>query len=77
MNYVPCLDDYVKWKNIEGWIYFIDSEYLTIEISTKDKDENDIANCPIHKKTHCLVVCYPQYWCELNYIKNRRQSDTP
>ena len=75
MNYTPKLNDYVKWKNshtdIEGWVYFKDSEYITIEIGVRCKDEEDIVNCPIHHKTHCLVVCYPQYWKELTYVKSR------
>ena len=75
MSYVPKLNDYVRWKNIhtdiEGWIYFVDNEYITIEISVKDKCEENIKDCPIHKKTHCCVLCYPQYWHELEYIKSR------
>jgi hypothetical protein len=75
MSYVPKLNDYVRWKNsytdIEGWVYFVDNEYITIEISVKDKCEENIKDCPIHKKTHCCVVCHPQYWSELEYIKSR------
>ena len=40
MSYTPKLNDYVKWTNshtdIEGWVYFVDSAYCTIEISVKD-----------------------------------------
>ena len=80
MTYTPLVDDYVKWtdslgKVIEGWVYFKDSEYITIEIGVKCKDDENIADCPIHKKTHCLVLCYPQYWHELEYIKNRRGEE--
>jgi len=75
MPYTPEVNDYVQWKNshtdIEGWVYFKDSEYITIEIGVRCKDEEDIVNCPIHHKTHCLVVCYPQYWKELTYVKSR------
>ena len=56
-------------------MYFVDLEYITIEIGVKCKDEENIADCPIHKKTHCLIVCYPQYWHELEYIKNRRGEE--
>ena len=28
-----------------------------------------------HKKVHCLVCCFPQYWHELEYVKNRRESN--
>jgi hypothetical protein len=80
MTYTPLVDDYVKWtdslgKVIEGWVYFKDPEYITIEIGVKCKDDENIADCPIHKKTHILVVCYPQYWHELEYIKNRRDTE--
>lgn len=80
MPYTPKLDDYVKWtdslgKVVEGWVYFADSEYITIEIGVKCKDDENIADCPIHKKTHCLIVCYSQYWHELKYIKNRRSEE--
>ena len=75
-TYVPQLNDYVKWTNshtdIEGWVYFVDSAYCTIEISVKDKPDDLV---PIHKKTHCCVVCYPQYWHELTYIKSRDSAD--
>ena len=80
MPYTPKLNDYVKWtdslgKVVEGWVYFVDSEYFTIEIGVKCKDDANIADCPIHKKTHCLVLCYPQYWHEVEYIKNRREDN--
>ena len=28
MKYVPKLDDYVSWRNVEGWVYYIDDEHL-------------------------------------------------
>ena len=75
-SYTPRLDDYVHWKSdhtdLKGWVYFVDKEYCTIEISVKEKPD-DLVH--FHKKTHCCVVCYPQYWHELTYIKNRRDSD--
>jgi len=71
MSYVPKVNDYVKWKDVEGWVYFMDSSYLTIEVGVKCKNAEDIVNCPIHKKTHILVVCYPNHWNELKYIKTR------
>jgi len=73
-SYSPKIDDYVKWKNDEGWVYFICPDYLTIEVRVKDKCEQNIKDCPLHKKTHILVVCYSFQWSELEYIKNRRES---
>ena len=77
MRYKPQIDDYVIWSPdygsiLEGWVYFVDNEYITIEIGVKCKDMENIKDCPIHKKTHCLVVCYPEFWHQLEYVKNRR-----
>ena len=78
MKYQPKVNDYVKWtdslgKVVEGWVYFVDKEYITIEIGVKDKPD-DLVH--FHKKTHCCVLCYPQYWHELTYIKSRNTEDT-
>jgi len=74
-TYTPKINDYVLWDkgkfSVEGWVYFVDSAYITIEIGVKCKDEDDIQNCPIHEKTHTLVVCYPEYWHQLKYVKTR------
>lgn len=75
-SYSPRVDDYVKWhqNNIidEGWVYFVGDEYLTIEVSVKDKPD-ELVN--MHKKVHCLVVCYKWDWSELEYIRNRRGDE--
>ena len=75
-SYSPRVDDYVKWhqNNLtdEGWIYFVGDEYLTIEVSVKDKPD-ELVN--MHKKVHCLVVCYKWDWSELEYITNRRGDE--
>ena len=68
MNYVPKINDYVKWRNIEGWAYFFDNEYITIEVGTKDKPDDLV---PMHKKQHILIVCHNWYWDELEYVKSR------
>ena len=75
-SYSPQVDDYVKWNHNglvdEGWVYFVGDEYLTIEVSVKDKPD-ELVN--MHKKVHCLVVCHHWYWKELQYIKNRRDQE--
>lgn len=75
-SYSPRVDDYVKWhqNNLidEGWVYFVGDEYLTIEVSVKDKPD-ELVN--MHKKVHCLVVCYKWDWSELEYITNRRGDE--
>ena len=77
--YVPVIDDYVRWNKEnskhEGWVYFVCDDYITIEIRVKDKCEQNIRDCPIHKKTHVLLLCYRQFWNELEYVKNRREND--
>ena len=70
-TYTPQLDDYVKWRNIEGWVYFVDNEYITIEVGTKDKTDDLV---PMHKKHHILIVCHHWCWNEVKYIKNRRNE---
>ena len=76
-SYLPRVDDYVRWVDslgrvTEGWVYFYSEYYITIEVSVKDKPKCEYTKNEKHKKVHCLVVCYPQYWEELQYIKNRR-----
>lgn len=71
--YEPKVNDYVRWRNVEGWVYYVDdqSEYLTIEVGVKCKDDVNIEHCPIHSKYHCLIVCYHHDWKDLIYIKSR------
>jgi hypothetical protein len=78
-SYIPEINDYVKWNkgnanasfSVEGWVYFKDNAYLTIEIGVKDKHTDDVEHCPIHSKYHTLVVCYPESWKQLTYVKSR------
>ena len=53
----------------EGWVYFVDKEYLTFEVGVKPKEDDLV---PMHKKHHILIVCHHWDWHELEYIKNRR-----
>jgi hypothetical protein len=76
MSYVPKVDDYVRWTTTlgnvhEGWVYFTDREYITIELFVKDKSEQSYKDSPIHRKIHSLLVCQYYYWDQLKYIKNR------
>ena len=46
--YQPEVNDYVKWKvklgqDLEGWVYFKSSDYITIEISTKPRHKCDLS----------------------------------
>lgn len=72
--YEPQVNDYVKWNNIqklEGWVYFKNSAYITIEILVRPKSEENYLACSLHKKERLLVLCYRQQWKELEYIKSR------
>jgi hypothetical protein len=79
MHYIPRLNDYVKWTNslghiVEGWVYFCDEEYISIEIGVKDKPPCQYSKEHRHKKIHILVVCYNQFWHQLEYIKSRESE---
>ena len=71
-HYLPKVNDFVKWNSatglIEGWVYFVDSEYISIEISVKDKPDDLVK---MHKKVHCLVCCFEWNWEELEYVCSR------
>ena len=75
MSYTPKVDDYVRWRNLEGWVYFVDREYITIELSVKDKSEESYKDSPIHRKIHSLIVCQHCYWDQVEYIRHRRKDE--
>ena len=75
-SYTPKVDDYVVWKDslgrvIKGWVYFSSEYYITIEIGVKDKPPCEYASNDKHKKIHCLVLCFPENYHELEYVKSR------
>ncbi len=72
MSYSPEVDDYVKWKGHEGWVYFKCPESISIELGVKDI-VCEKGTC--HKKNHILLVCYSFQWHELEYVKNRRETN--
>jgi len=74
VNYQPKINDYVKWKHLEGWIYFVDKEYITIEIMVRKKSQESYKDCNLHRNERCLVLCFPEQYDELEYIKNRRPN---
>ena len=54
MKYEPRLNDYVSWRNVEGWVYYVDETHLTIEISVRPKEDDLV---PMHTKTSLLDCC--------------------
>jgi len=72
MTYLPQVNDYVTWtKGVEGWVYFICKEYLTIEASVTPKDKVNYNAAPIHANNRSLVLCYSNQWNELKYVRSR------
>ena len=70
--YEPQVNDYVQWKeHIEGWVYFKDKQYITIESSVQPKSKENYNACSIHRNNRLLVLCYHNQWNELTYIKSR------
>ena len=73
VGYNPQVDDYVIWKDslgnvLEGWVYFVCDEYITIEISVRDKPDDLV---DFHKKVHCCVLCFAEDWHKLRCVDSR------
>jgi len=56
---------------MEGWIYFIDKEYLTLEILVRKKSEESYNDAMFHRNHRCLVLVFREDWKDLEYIKKR------
>ena len=76
VNYQPKINDYVRWKHLEGWIYFVGELYITIEIMVREKSEQSYKDCNLHRNERCLVLCFPEQYDELEYIKTRRSNQS-
>jgi hypothetical protein len=73
--YSPRLNDYVKWKKgIEGWVYFVDQQYITIETNVTPKDQEDLRHSPLHRNKRLLVLCYKEQWSELKQVGYRENK---
>ena len=72
MKYIPQVDDYVKWKEHEGWVYFKCDHSISIELGVKDVVCNK-GTC--HRKNHILLVCQNFQWNELEYVTTRRDKN--
>jgi len=74
-QYKPAVNDYVKWNkgkhSVEGWIYFKDVEYITIETKVFPKPPEDLPHGTHHRNERTLVICYPENWNQLEYVKSR------
>ena len=75
-EYKPRVNDYVIWDkgeygSDEGWVYFVDEEYITIETGVKPKPKDEYEKHPRHRMIHTLLLCPFQFWCQLKYVKSR------
>ena len=75
-EYVPKLHEYVRWHQTrgthEGWVYFVDEEYISIELGVIDKPTCNLTSHHKHRKNHILLVCQNLYWNQLEYVKSRK-----
>ena len=76
MKYKPQVDDYVRWKTdhitAEGWVYFYDEQYITIETGIKPKPNCEYTKIERHKYIHTLLLCYTTQWNQLEYVHARK-----
>ncbi len=78
-DYIPKVNDYVIWDkgqygSDEGWVYFVDESYITIETGIKPKPKCELEHSR-HKYIHTLLLCHRPYWNDLKYVKTRTTSD--
>lgn len=75
MSYKPQVNDYVTWtKGVEGWVYFRDDEYVTIEVCVRPKDCVNYQACSLHRNERLLVLCYHSQWNELECLGYRENK---
>ena len=80
-DYIPKVNDYVIWDRgrldtDEGWVYFVDKEYITIEVGVRPTPKHSCTNGKrrLHDNIHTLLLCFPDQWKELKYIKSRESK---
>ena len=76
--YIPKVNDYVIWDKgeygkDEGWVYFYDDAYITIETGVKPRPDAECEGSR-HKFIHTLLLCHAQFWNELEYVKSRKSA---
>ena len=78
--YIPKVNDYVIWDRgkygkDEGWVYFYDDAYITIETGVRPKPKDQYTQNERHKYIHTLLLCHNQYWKDLQYVKSRKSAE--
>ena len=71
MMYEPRINDRVKWRDQEGWVYTITDEYFTLEVATKPKEDNLL---PTHKKHHVLILVFNNEFNNVVYLGHRQSQ---
>ena len=69
--YQPTVNDRVRWREHEGWVYTITDEYFTLEVATKLKEDNLL---PIHKKHHVLILVFNNEFNNVVYLGHRQSQ---
>jgi hypothetical protein len=79
MTYSPQVNDYVKWTEyVEGWVYFKDEKYITIEAWVQPKDVENYQACSLHRNDRLLVLCYNHQWnqlCKVGYRTDKHSTE--
>ena len=57
----------VRWKDDEGFVNFIDEEFITICVREWEKTP-ELAEDSIHKLNQVNVVCNKQYWDDVQIL---------
>ena len=79
-SYIPKVNDYVIWDRgeygkDEGWVYFYDEAYITIETGVRPKPKDQYTQNERHKYIHTLLLCHNQFWKDLQYVKSRKSAE--
>ena len=78
--YIPKVNDYVIWDKgkygkDEGWVYFYDDAYITIETGVRPKPKDQYTQNERHKYIHTLLLCHAPFWKDLQYVKSRKSAE--
>jgi len=71
MNYEPTINDRVKWREHEGWVYSITDEYFTLEVATKLKEDDLVT---MHKKHHVLILVFNEEFSNVTHLGHRQSK---
>ena len=78
-DYKPKVNDYVIWDRgsygiDEGWVYFYDDDYITIETGIRRKPPDELVHSR-HQYIHTLLLCPSIHWYQLKYVRSRKPQE--